>query len=109
MNKIKIKDKVFILSGKDKGKTGIVSKVFKNKITNKKFVLVDGLNAFKKHTKAIPNKNKSGGIITIEKPIDYSNVSLFCEPLNKNSKVFFSFSETMKKNRFFRLNKEVVN
>ena len=32
MNKIKIKDKVIILSGKDKGKIGIISKIF-NKVT----------------------------------------------------------------------------
>jgi large subunit ribosomal protein L24 len=109
MNKIKVKDKVFVLAGKDRGKIGVVSKVFKNNKLNRNFVIVEGLNLFKKHSKAVPNKNKSGGIITIEKPIDYSNVALFCESLNKRSKIFFSFSDSGKKSRFFKLNKEVIN
>lgn len=109
MNKIKIKDKVIILAGKDKGKIGVVSKILKHKKLNKNFVVVEGLNLFKKHSKAVPNKNKSGGIINIEKPIDYSNVALFCEALNKGSKIFFSFSDSGKKSRSFKLNKEVVN
>ena len=109
MTKIHVKDKVVILAGKDKGKVGIVSKVLKDKKINRNFVIVEGLNLFKKHSKAVPNKNKSGGIITIEKPIDYSNVALFCESLNKRSKVFFNFSDSGKKSRFFKLNKEVIN
>jgi large subunit ribosomal protein L24 len=109
MNKIKVKDKIFILSGKDKGKVGIVSKVLTNKSLKRKFVLVEGLNLFKKHSKSIPNKNKSGGIINIEKPIDYSNIALFCDSANKSSKVFFDFLESKKKARFFKLNKEVIN
>lgn len=109
MNKIKVKDKIFILSGKDKGKIGIVSKVLNNKSLKRKFVLIEGLNLFKKHSKPIPNKNKSGGIINIEKPIDYSNIALFCDSANKRSKVFFDFLESKKKVRFFKLNKEVIN
>jgi len=109
MNKIKVKDKIVILSGKDKGKIGVVSKVFENKNFNRKFVIIEGLNLFKKHSKAVPNKNKSGGIVSIEKPIDYSNVALFCESENKSSKIFFAFSENKKKSRFFKVNKEVIN
>ncbi|HIH2762841.1 MAG TPA: 50S ribosomal protein L24 [Candidatus Azoamicus sp.] len=109
MNKIKIKDKIVILAGKDKGKIGVVSKVLKNKKSNKQCVIIEGLNLVKKHSKAIPNKNKTGGIITIEKPIDYSNVALFCESENKSSKIFFNFSDNKKKSRFFKVNKEVIN
>ena len=109
MNRIKLKDKVFILSGKDKGKTGIVSKVLKNKITGKTFVLVEGINIFKKHVKSIPNKNKSGGIITVEKPIHYSNVALFSDSMNRHSRVFFKNSESSKKIRVLKLSKEVLN
>lgn len=109
MNKIKTKDKVFILSGKDKGKIGVVAKVFFNKSRSKRVVLIDGINIFKKHSRAIPNKNKSGGIVSKEMPIDYSNVALFCDKNNKFSRVFIGASSSGKKSRFFRSNGEVVN
>lgn len=108
MNKIKVNDKVIIVCGKDKGKIGIVSKVLKIR-SDKLKVIVEGLNLFKKHTRGNPNKNKSGGILSISKPIDFSNVSLFCDVESKKSKVFFSSNENLKKHRYFKLNKEVVN
>ncbi len=70
MIKLKIKkgDNVKIITGDDKGKTGNVIKVFPE---NRK-ILVKGVNEKKKHQK--PTKEKKGGIITIERPIDISNV-----------------------------------
>ena len=67
MIKLKIKkgDNVKIITGDDKGKTGNVIKVFPE-------VLVKGINEKKKHQK--PSREKKGGIITIERPIDISNV-----------------------------------
>ncbi len=67
--KIQKNDKVKIISGKDKGKTGKVLRVFPEKGT----VVVEGANIIKKHIK--PGKvSKEGGIITMEKPISVSNV-----------------------------------
>jgi large subunit ribosomal protein L24 len=70
MIKLKIKkgDNVKIITGDDKGKTGNVIKVF----PEIRKILVKGVNEKKKHQK--PTKEKKGGIITIEKPIDISNV-----------------------------------
>lgn len=109
MNKIKVNDKVLVLSGKDKGKVGVVTKILNNSIKRNSKLIVEGINIFKKHIKANPNKNKPGGIISVEKPISYSNVLLFCSNADKKSKVYFSFSENKRKNRFFKLTKGVVN
>ena len=66
--KIKKGDNVKIITGDDKGKTGNVIKVF----PEVRKVLVKGINEKKKHQK--PTREKKGGIITIERPIDISNV-----------------------------------
>jgi large subunit ribosomal protein L24 len=67
--KIKKGDKVKIIAGKDKDRTGEVTAV----IPNKNKVVVAGINLAKKHQK--PNQeNQAGGIIDIERPIDISNV-----------------------------------
>lgn len=70
MIKLKIKkgDNVKIITGDDKGKTGNVIKVF----PEIRKILVKGVNGKKKHQK--PTKEKKGGIITVERPIDISNV-----------------------------------
>jgi len=69
--KIKKNDKVKVITGQDKGKEGTVIRVLKKK--NK--VLVEGVNIAKKHVK--PGAvSKEGGIISVERPIDASNVAL---------------------------------
>ena len=70
MIKLKIKkgDNVKIITGDDKGKTGNVIKVF----PDIRKILVKGINEKKKHQK--PTREKKGGIITIERPIDITNV-----------------------------------
>lgn len=109
MFKIKFNDKVIVLCGKDKGKVGIVKKVFLDKKNNKRNLIIEGLNLFKKHTKSIPNKNKTGGILSKEMPIDYSNVALLCQLTGKGDKIFFKFLDNGKKTRFFKSNGEVVS
>ena len=70
MIKLKIKkgDNVKVITGDDKGKRGDVIKVF----PNIRKVLVKGINEKKKHQK--PTREQKGGIITVERPIDISNV-----------------------------------
>ncbi len=67
--KVKKGDQVKIIAGDDKGKTGIISKVFK--LTNK--VLVEGINVSKRHKKG-KKQDEKGKIIEISTPIDSSNV-----------------------------------
>ena len=67
--KIRVNDEVVILAGKDKGKTGKVTKTLKKKDK----VIVEGVNIHKKHKK--PNQaNENGGIFEVEAPIHVSNV-----------------------------------
>ena len=69
--KIKVGDKVKIITGKDKGKEGKVITTLKNKSK----VVVEKINIIKKHVK--PNgQNETGGIIEMEAPIHVSNVKL---------------------------------
>jgi len=73
MKKLKIKkgDTVYINAGNDKGKTGKVLSILKDKDR----VIVEGVNMVHKHTK--PNsKQPQGGIIEQEAAIHISNVNL---------------------------------
>ena len=71
MPAIKKNDKVLVITGDDKGKEGIVTKVFPSLSK----VIVNGINVCKKHEK--PNKvNQNGGIVEKEMPIHISNVML---------------------------------
>ena len=64
-------DTVIVISGKDRGKEGVVSRVMPS--TNR--IIVDGVNVAKKHQK--PRKaNEQGGIIDRDMPIHVSNVML---------------------------------
>ena len=67
--KVKVGDKVKVIAGKDKGKTGTVRVTLKNKDK----VVVEGINIAKKHVKP-NNQNDKGGIFDIENPIHVSNV-----------------------------------
>lgn len=68
---VKKGDKVIVIAGKEKGKTGVIAKVMPN--SNK--VLLEGLNMVKRHMR--PRKaGEKGGIVEIAQPIDASNVKL---------------------------------
>ncbi|TAM63138.1 50S ribosomal protein L24 [Mycobacterium sp.] len=70
--KVKKDDTVLVIAGKDKGAKGKVLKVY----PERNRVLVEGVNAIKKHTAISTNQRgaQSGGIVTQEAPIDASNV-----------------------------------
>lgn len=68
--KIKKGDKVAILAGRDKGKTGEVIKV----MPSEGRVIVSGVNMVKRHNR--PTQTTPGGIEEKEAPIHVSNVAL---------------------------------
>lgn len=71
-------DKVKIIAGNNKGKTGKVLKV----IADKNKLIIEGVNLVKKHQK--PNQtNQQGGIIEKEAPVNASNVMLVCSNCEK--------------------------
>ena len=68
--KIKKGDKVFIISGKDKGKEGEVTRIIKSSQSQDK-ALVQGINLVKRHRK--PSQDNPGGIISEERPIQITS------------------------------------
>lgn len=69
---IKKDDRVTILTGKDKGKTGKVLKV----LSDKNRVVVEKVNMIKRHAR--PSQTNKGGIIEKEGPIHVSNLQVIC-------------------------------
>ena len=99
-SKIKIKrnDKVLVIAGKSKGKTGRVLRV----IVDKQRVLVEGVSMIKKHVKPNPQRNIAGGILEQEAPIHISNLMLVDSEGNK-TRVGYHVAEG-KKTRIARTN-----
>jgi large subunit ribosomal protein L24 len=100
--KIKINDKVKILNGKDKGKTGKVIQVF----PNNERVVVEGLNQMKKHMR--PRKQgEKGQVIELASPLHISNVILICPKCSRETRVGFKM-EAGKKTRVCKKCKETI-
>lgn len=76
MNKVMFKknDMVMVISGKDKGKTGKILKVFPEK--NK--VVVEKVNFIKEFIRRDQSRNIQGGVMEKEAPIHVSNLMLYC-------------------------------
>ncbi|AUT60720.1 50S ribosomal protein L24 [Paraburkholderia sp. PGU19] len=70
MNKIRKGDEVVVVTGKDKGKRGVVLVVADDRVT------VEGLNIAKKHVKPNPMKGTTGGVEAKAMPLHISNVAL---------------------------------
>lgn len=104
MQRIRQGDEVIVLTGKDKGKQGKVTKV----LTNNK-VIVQGINQVKKHQRGNPNAGITGGIIDKDMPIHVSNVGLYNPETQKADRVGFKFLDDGKKVRYFKSTNEVVD
>ena len=96
MAKIRKGDTVQVISGKDKGLTGEVLKVYPDRDK----VLVEGVNRVKRHTKVGQSARgaKTGGIVTQEAPIHVSNVMLVDPESKKATRVGYR-KETVDKTR----------
>ena len=83
--KIKKGDRVQVLTGKDRGKTGEVSRAMP--ATGK--LIIDGVNVVKKHQKAT-KATMQGGIIDKDMPIPIANVALLCPACGKPTRVGYT-------------------
>lgn len=89
---IKKGDRVYINTGKDKGKTGNVLVAYPSKNS----VLIEKINMVKKHLK--PTKNAPhGGISEIERPMVVSKLSLICPNCSKSTHVLHKIVNDKKK------------
>jgi large subunit ribosomal protein L24 len=100
--KIKKGDRVVVLTGKDKGREGVVSKV----LPKDERVVVTGLNMVQRHTR--PTQfDPQGGIKNKEAPIHVSNVAIV-DSKGKPTRVGFRMDGD-KKVRFAKTTGEVIN
>ena len=102
-SKIKKGDKVFITTGKDKGKEGEVLRVLDN---NK--AIVQGINLVKRHSKPTPQGDE-GGIIEQETPIDKSNLMLIDPKSKKPTRVGFKENKKGMTLRFSKKSGDFIN
>ena len=103
MNKIKKNDIVYVLSGKDKGKTGKVFMV--NAKAGKAFV--EGINYVKKHMRKT-KQDQQGGIVQKESPIRLSNLALMCKTCSKPARLGVNVLADGTRSRYCKRCKEVV-
>ena len=88
---VKKGDKVMVISGKDKGKTGVILSA----VPKKDRVFVEGVNIVKKHVK--PNQlNPQGGIVSQEAAIHVSNVMLIAPTTRAPTRVGFKVEDGKK-------------
>ena len=80
--KIKKGDRVRVLTGKDRGKDGNVTRV----LPDAGKVIVDGVNVAKKHQRAT-KATMQGGIIDKDMPLPVANVALLCPACGKPTRV----------------------
>jgi large subunit ribosomal protein L24 len=103
MNRIRKGDQVVVITGKDKGKKGEITRVAGDR------VLVANINVVKRHTKANPQAGQAGGIVEREAPIHISNVMLFNPATGKGDRVGFKVLEDGRKVRVFRSSGEAID
>ena len=76
-------DTVEVISGRDRGKRGVVERVDREKLR----LTVRGINVLKRHTRSGVKENVQGGIIDFNGPVRYSNVMLVCNRCDKATRI----------------------
>ena len=72
MKKIRKGDLIVVLTGKDRGRTGIVKEM-----VGEDRAIVDGINVVKKHVRPNPMRQEPGGIVDKEMSIHVSNLAIY--------------------------------
>jgi large subunit ribosomal protein L24 len=103
MQKIRKGDKVVVLAGKDKGRTGEVLRV----MPKDDKAVVRGVNQIRRHQKQ--SQTQEGGIITKEAPIHLSNIALADPKDGKPTRVGFQIQKDGTKVRVAKRSGEVIN
>jgi large subunit ribosomal protein L24 len=96
--RIKKNDTVYVIAGKDRGKSGRVLAVD----PAKERVLVEGVNMMKKAVRANPQKNVQGGLVHTEAALHISNVAVLDPETNAPTRVGYKFLEDGSKVRVSR-------
>jgi len=101
--KIKKGDKVVVISGRDKGKSGEVLRVFVEECR----AVVQGVNMVKRHTR--PRPGEPGGIVEKEAAIHVSNIAHIDPKSQKPTRVGFKILDDGRKVRFAKRSGEVLD
>ncbi|QJC57869.1 50S ribosomal protein L24 [Polaromonas vacuolata] len=103
MNKIRKGDEIIVLTGRDKSKRGTITQRIDDS-----YVLIEGLNLVKKHTKPNPLKGTVGGIVQKSMPIHQSNIAIFNAASGKADRVGIKLLADGKKVRVFKSSGEEI-
>jgi len=101
--KLKKGDKVVVLTGRDKGRTGEIVKA----LPRENRVIVQGINMIKRHTR--PSQTQGGGIVEKEASIHVSNVAIFDPKDSKPTRIGFKTLDDGRKVRVARRSGEVID
>jgi large subunit ribosomal protein L24 len=101
--KIKTGDRVIVLAGRDKGRSGEVVRVQPKEAR----AIVRGVNTVKRHQKQ--TAKVEGGIITKEAPIHLSNLAIADPKNNKPTRVGFKILTDGRKVRFAKRSGELID
>jgi large subunit ribosomal protein L24 len=89
--KIKKGDTVKIMTGKDKGREGVIERVY----TAQSKILITGANLYKKHVKK-NEKMPQGGVVELPRPLDGSKVMFMCPKCKKPSRLGYKIEKDKK-------------
>ncbi len=98
--KLKNGDKIRVLYGKDKGREGVISRIY----SNQEKILIDGINIYKKHIKKTET-TPQGGVVELPRPLAVSKVAIICGKCKKLTRIGYK-SENGRK---FRICKKCGN
>ncbi len=101
--KLKVGDKVEVIAGSSKGKTGKIIKTLRKEDK----VIVEGVHIVKKHRKG--NGQESGGILEVEAPIHASNVMIIDPKTKKRTRIGHSVDKNNKKIRISKKSNEKLD
>jgi large subunit ribosomal protein L24 len=102
--RVKTGDRVFVISGKDRGKEGKVLR----RNPDKDMLVVENVNMVTKHVRPT-QKNPKGGIIKQEAPLHACKVMLVCPSCGKPTRVLRRFLDDGKKVRVCKKCGEIVD
>ncbi len=104
MQKLRKDDQVIVIAGRDKGKTGTVTRILDNAR-----LYVSGINMIKKHTRGNPQKGRPGGIIEKEATLHVSNVAIFNTGTGKADRIGIETLDNGDKVRIFKSSGEQID
>jgi large subunit ribosomal protein L24 len=97
--RIKQGDMVVVLTGDDASDT---PKKVVEVVPGGRLLVVEGVNRVYKHVKKGHPKSPQGGRLSIERPIDASNVQFYCNACRRGARVGMRFTADGRKERFCR-------